>query len=228
MSIPYTKFSYKYPPRPESRITSDQLVKYVKDYIGQPKMNGSCCEIFISPEGEVRNFGRHKNENLTNFKITNDELVKLNTTGKWMVLVGEYMNKNKKGLDGKPWNHKFVIFDILVYESDYMVGSTYQSRIELLDEIFGTKDYNEYLYKISDNIYRVKTFYEDFTNVWNRIEGIDAELKKKARASKEDDIFILEGLVLKKAKAKLERGFREKNNTLSQLKARLPKKNYHF
>ena len=55
--------------------------------------------------------------------------------------------KNKKGLDGKSWNHKFVIFDILVYENDYMSGSTFKSRVDLLDEIFGTEDYNEYLYK---------------------------------------------------------------------------------
>lgn len=224
----YNQFRYYFPPRAESRITSDQLEKYVKEYLAQPKLNGSCCEIYISPEGDVRNFGRHKNENLTNFQIDNEELAKLNTTGKWMVLVGEYMNKNKKGLDGKPWNHNFVIFDILVYEDDYMVGSTFQSRVELLDKIFGTTDYNKYLYKISDNVYRVKTFYDDFTAVWKGIESVDTKLKKDVRANKEDDIFILEGLVLKKELAKLERGFREKNNTLSQVKARIGKRNYHF
>ena len=224
----YEKFRYWFPPRRENKITSDQIVKYDKGYLAQPKFNGSCCELYISPDGEVRNFGRHKNESLTNFNLNYDEVRKLNPTGKWMVLVGEYMNKNKKGLNGTPWNHNFVIFDILVYDNDYMVGSTFEERVKLMDEIFGTEEYDEFLYKISDSIYRVKTFYEDFESVWNTIKGIDTELKKKAKALPEDDIFILEGIVLKKRGARLERGSREKNNTLSQLKCRLPKKNYHF
>lgn len=208
----YLKFRYFYPPRPETKITSDQLGKYEKKFLAQPKLNGACAEIYISPTNDIRNFGRHKNENLTNFKIKDEEFAKLNKTGKWMVLVGEYMNKNKKGLDGKPWNHKFVIFDILVYKNDYLIGTTYQERIKILDDIFGTVDYNEYLYKISDNIYRVKTFYDNFLNIWKKIIKID----------------MLEGLVLKKLISKLERAYREKNNVNSLLKARRPEKNYHF
>ena len=174
------------------------------------------------------NFGRHKNESLTNYTLSNEEAKKLNTTGKWMVLVGEYMNKNKKGLDGKPWNHKFIIFDILVYENDYLVGSTFQSRVDLLDEIFGTVDYNDYYYQISENIFRVKTYYEDFEAIWHKIVDTEKELKVKYRLPKDDDIFILEGLVLKKIKGKLEKGFREKNNVLSQIKCRKPARNYFF
>jgi hypothetical protein len=39
---------------------------------------------------------------------------------------------------------------------------------------------------------------------------------------------MLEGWVLKRRDAKLERGTREKNNVNSQLKCRKPTKNYDF
>jgi len=206
----YKNFSYIYPPRPEFKISADQLIKYDKDYLIQPKLNGSCALIFIKG-GEIRNFGRHKNENLSNFKLTNEDLKILNCNNdNWNVIVGEYMNKNKKGLDGKHWNHKFVIFDILVYNDKYLVGTTYSERIQLLDDIFGVVDENEYLYKITDKIFRVKTFYDNFLERWNNIIKID----------------MLEGFVLKKMKQKLEVGIREKNNL--QIKCRKPTKNYHF
>lgn len=208
----YEKFRYYYPPRPENKISNDQLFKYEGDYLSQPKLNGSCCELYISPEGEVRNFGRHKNESLSNFTLSNKEAKKLNKTGKWMVLVGEYMNKNKKDENDKHWNHKFVIFDILVYNNEYLVGSTFKKRVKLLDEIFGTTEYNENLFKVSENIFRVKTFYSKFSKIWSRITKVD----------------MIEGLVLKRINGKLERGLREKNNVLTQLKARKPTKNYHF
>ncbi len=206
----YLNFRFYYPPRPEYPISSDQLIKYEKDHLIQPKLNGACCSIFIKGD-EIRNFGRHKNENLSNFKLTNEDLKILNCNNdNWNVIVGEYMNKNKNGVDGKSWNHKFVIFDILVHNGEYLIGTTYPERIQLLDDIFGVIDENEYLYKVTDKIFRVKTFYDNFLERWNNIIKID----------------MLEGFVLKKKKQKLEKGFREKNN-LSH-KCRKSTKNYNF
>jgi hypothetical protein len=201
-----------FPPRPEYVISPEQLCKYEGTHIGQPKLNGSCCEIYIKGD-ELRYFGRHQNENLSNFKLKLPELKILNFGNDgWNVIVGEYMNKNKNGIDGKPWNHKFVIFDILVYNGDYLIGTTMEERIALLDTLLGTESENDYLYKITDDIYRVKTFYENFSELWKKITEVD----------------MLEGFVLKKAVAKLDRGLAEKNNTLWQLKSRKPTKNYKF
>jgi hypothetical protein len=121
-----------------------------------------------------------------------------------------------------------VIFDILVYKNEYLVKSTFEDRVKLLDEIFGVVDFNDYFYKISENIFRVKTFYKDFEKTWHKIVNTEKDLKTKYRLPKDDDIFILEGLVLKKIKGKLEKGFREKNNVTSQVKCRKPARNYHF
>lgn len=208
MTVRYDKFKYMFPPRPEYVISPDQLYKYESNHLIQVKLNGSCCTIFIKGE-EIKNFGRHQNENLSNFKLTKEELNVLNcNNNEWNVIVGEYMNKNKNGVDGKPWNHKFVIFDILVYNGEYLIGSTFEERVNLLDKIFGTIDENDYLYKITDKIFRVKTFYNNFLPRWNEITKID----------------MLEGVVLKKKEQKLTRGLSEKNNMSH--KCRKPTKNY--
>ena len=208
MSIRYEKFRYIYPPRPEYVISPDQLIKYQKDNFIQPKLNGACALIFIKGN-EFKYFGRHKNENLTNFKLTINNLKVLNCgNSEWNVIVGEYMNKNKKGVDGKPWNHKFVIFDILVHNGEYLIGSTFEERVSLMDKLFGIESENEYLYKINPNIYRVKTFYDNFLERWNEIVKID----------------MLEGVVLKKKEQKLTNALSEMNNI--SLKCRKPTKNY--
>ena len=212
MATEYKSFRYIFPPRPEYMINSKELYKYESTHAVQPKMNGACTVIFIK-NNEIKIYGRHQNENLSNFKLKNEDLNILNCENdKWNVIVGEYMNKNQNGIDGTPWNHKFVIFDILVYNGEYLLGSTFDERVELLDNIFGKIDENEYLYKITDKIFRVKTFYDKFIERWDDIVKIG----------------MLEGFVLKKKGAKLERGLSEKNNILWQLKSRKPTKNYNF
>jgi hypothetical protein len=206
----YDNFKFMYPPRPEYVTSPDQLDKYEKSHIGQPKLNGSCCLIFIKGK-EFKYYNRHGKPTLTGFKLKINDLEVLNCgNDKWNVIVGEYMNKSQTGLDGKVWNHKFVIFDILVYNGEYLLGSTFEERLKLLDSMFGTVDENEYLYKVNENVYRVKSFRSNFLETWNKITTIG----------------MLEGWVLKKPDAKLERGLSEKNNTLWQLKSRKSTLNY--
>jgi hypothetical protein len=206
----YLNFRYIYPPRPEYPISSDQLYKYEKDHFIQVKMDGSCCVIFIKCK-DFRYFGRHQNENLANFKLGVDDLTVLNCgNDNWNVIVGEYMNKNKRGIDCKVWNHKFVIFDILVYDGEYLLDSTFDDRVDLMNNIFGTNDENDYLYKITDKIFRVKTFYDNFLERWKEIIKID----------------MLEGVVLKRKEQKLNRGLTEKNNI--SIKCRKDCKSYKY
>lgn len=208
MATKYDNFKYMYPPRPEYVISPDQLTKYEKDHLVQPKLDGTCCLIFIKGN-EFKYYGRHKNENFTNFKLKFSDLEILKCgNDNWNVIVGEYLNKNKKGIDGKPWNHKLIIFDILVYNGEYLLDTTFEERIKLLDNLFGKIDENQYLYKITDNIFRVKSFYDNFLERWNDITKTE----------------VFEGFVLKKKQQKLTKGLSEKNN-LSH-KCRRTTKNY--
>jgi hypothetical protein len=153
---------------------------------------------------------RH-NEDMSNVKLPREEFLKLHRGIGWMVIVGEYMNKSKKDHNGKVFNHKFVIFDIIVMNDVQLIGKTFKERIELLDELYGTSDSEQpVLYKIYDNTYRVKSFNLGFQKLFDELIEVD----------------MIEGFVFKMLNAKLENGIRSDNNSRGQLKCRKPTKNY--
>jgi len=210
----YNSFRYIFPPRPKNAIPDSDLNFWDNgSLIAQPKLNGSNCVIFMNGE-KMMIMNRHS-QYMTNVNISRLEVAELfrGEPGKWMVLNGEYLNKSKQDENRLVFNHKLVIFDILVYNSDYLVGQTFEQRIKLLDDLYGQKDSEKpYLYSISDNVYRVKSFESGFKSLYDQLTPID----------------MIEGLVLKRKNARLEIGNTENNNTKSQLKARKPTKNYKF
>jgi hypothetical protein len=209
----YLKYRYIYPTRPKNAINPEDLDFWDNNtLIAQPKMNGSNCVIFTNGD----NFfvmNRHK-QRLTNFKIKKEELSEIyRGNGEWMIINGEYMNKSKSDENGKVFNHKLVIFDILAYNGEYLVGSTFSERVSLLDNIYGVANSEkDYLFSVTDNIYRVKSYNDDFSNIFNKFIEVD----------------MLEGLVMKRASAKLELGTSELNNTKSQIKCRKKCSSYRY
>jgi ATP-dependent DNA ligase len=209
----YPTYRYIYPPRPKNAISPEDLQFWDNGtLIAQPKLNGSNCLIFTNGEKSMV-MNRH-NQRLTNFQLTNDEIKSIyRGSGEWMIINGEYMNKNKSDENNQSFNHKFVIFDILTLDGDYLIGKTFSERIEILDDIYGQEDSEkDYLYKISDNIYRVKSYQTGFFDLFNTLTPID----------------MIEGLVMKRSSAKLELGATELNNVKSQLKCRKATKNYKY
>lgn len=209
----YNSYRYLYPPRPQNAVPSTDLGYYDDGtFLGQPKLNGSNCVIFTDGV-KVFKMNRH-NDRLTRFEIKDEEILALyQGTGGWTVLNGEYLNKNKSDETRKSFNHKFVIFDILVNDGDYLIGKTFEQRIKLLDEMFGQNECEkDYLFSISDNVYRVKSYENNFNGLFDKLTPID----------------LIEGLVLKRKNARLEMGNTELNNTKSQIKARKPTLNYKF
>lgn len=210
----YGKFSYIYPPRPKNAAPILDISKYDNGtMIAQPKYNGSNCSIYTDGT-EWRVYNRH-NEKLTNFNLTAEELMSLYKCekGQFMVINGEYLNKAKNDEKGALFNHKLIVFDILVYDSDYLLGKTFAQRVAILDSLYGTEESDKaYLYKISDNIYRTKTYTEGFVDLYSNLSKID----------------LVEGLVIKRADAKLELGLTEDNNSKSQIKFRKKTLNYSF
>jgi ATP-dependent DNA ligase len=208
----YNSYRYLYPPRPQNAVPSTDLNYYDNgSFIGQPKLNGSNSTIYTDGV-KVIIMNRH-GDRLTRFEIKDDEILSLyRGTGGWTVLNGEYMNKSKRD-ENSVFNHKFVIFDILVNDGDYLIGKTFKQRVELLDEMFGKVECEkDYLWGISDNVYRVKSYENNFSMLFDKLTPID----------------MIEGLVLKRVNARLEMGNTELNNTKSQVKARKSTKNYKF
>ena len=208
----YLNYRYIFPPRPKNAIPDTELSFWDNgSLLAQPKLNGSNCVIFTNGEKTIV-MNRH-NQRLTNFNISDNEIKDIYRGEGWMILNGEYMNKSKSDENNQVFNHKLVIFDILGYNGDYLVGKTFEERIQLLDSIYGQVESDkEYLFKVTENVYRVKSYTVDFKNIFDKLTPID----------------MLEGLVMKRKNARLELGTSENNNTRSQLKCRKATRNYKY
>ena len=209
----YLTYRYIYPPRPKNAIPDTELDFWDNgSLIAQPKLNGSNCVIFTNGE-KFMVMNRH-NQRLTNFRLSDNEIKDIyRGDGSWTILNGEYMNKSKSDESCQVFNHKFVIFDILALNGEYLVGKTFEERVEILDKLYGQKDSEkEYLYSITTNVYRVKSYKDEFKSLFDKLTPID----------------MIEGLVMKRKNAKLEIGTSENNNVKSQIKCRKATKNYKY
>ncbi len=215
----YNEYTYLFPPRPEHTTHPNQIAKYDNEmYIAQPKYNGSCCNVFLN-EHEVVVMNRHKTQ------ITGDyskiDFKGLHRGKGWMVLCGEFLNKNKKGENGKPFNLKYVIWDIIVYNGKMLIGHTFEERIKLLEELypcFKMKVGSEFesvkhlCFTDCENVYRAPNYTTNFELLYHDLINTD----------------LYEGIVIKRKGAKLSYGLNEKNNHTWQIKCRKPTKNYKF
>ena len=208
----YLNYRYIFPPRPKNAIPDTELNFWDNgSLIAQPKLNGSNCVIFTDGVKTIV-MNRH-NQRLTNFNLSDNEIKDIYRGNGWMILNGEYMNKSKSDENSQVFNHKFVIFDILAFDGEYLVGKTFEERIKLLDELYGQVDSEkEYLFKITENVYRVKSYLTGFKQFFDKYTPID----------------MIEGLVMKRKNARLELGTSENNNIKSQLKCRKATKNYKY
>jgi hypothetical protein len=209
----YPKYRYIFPPRPKNAVPQSELFSWDNgSMVAQPKLNGSNATIYTNGL-EIFTMNRH-GDRLTRVEIKSDEILSLyKGTGGWSAFNGEYMNKSKYDENKKVFNHKFVIFDILINDGDYLIGKTVEQRVQLLDQMFGkNSSEKEYLYSISENIYRVKSYENEFNMLFDKFTGVD----------------MLEGLVLKRKNARLEMSGSELNNMKWQIKCRKPTLNYKF
>ena len=207
--IKYQSFQYIFPPRPKNPIPSTDLKIWDNGMmLAQPKINGSNCTIYTNGK-DIYVYNRH-GQRLTGFDISKEEILKLYSGNGWWVLNGEYTNKSKQDENGNVFSHRFCLFDILVKNNEYLIGTTFQQRVDMMSELYGNPQ--DYIGQITENTFLVKSFYNDFTTIFNELSKID----------------MIEGLVLKRKSAKLEVGTSENNNSKSQIKARKPTKNYKF
>lgn len=219
--VTYDKYLYLFPPRPEQTTKHTQLHRYDNgEYVAQPKYNGDCCDIFMN-ETTLIVMNRHNGVITTDYRNIDFRAMYNGIGGKgWVVLCGEFLNKNKKGEDGNPFNIKFVIWDILVYNNKYFIGSITDERLLFLEHLFpctkmsvgddGMLSYKHICCTKYKNIYKSPCYYDNFEALYNDIVNTD----------------LYEGLVIKRRKGVLSYGLSEKNNNTWQIKCRKPTKNY--
>lgn len=219
--IPYNTYKYLYPPRPEHKISLPEIGKYdTGEFLAQPKYNGSCCNVFMDDSGFLKVMNRHT-QDVTQHKIKKDEI---DFAGAYrgegfMVLCGELLNKNKLGEDGKPFNQKFIIWDILVYNGMYLVGSTILERMEILENLYpcnrmqvtpeNWEAYQHICCTGIKGVYKAPVYLNGFGKIYKELIKTD----------------LYEGLLLKRKDATLSFGYTEKNNVNWQIKLRKETKN---
>lgn len=215
----YEKYMYLFPPRPIETTHHKELGKFDNGlYMAQPKYNGTCCNVFISPK-ELHVMNRHKTPITSNYSDV--DFRGMYRGDGWMVVSGEFLNKNKIGENNNPFNLKFVIWDILVYNSEYLIGSTFLERMQLLEQLYPSvqmrvgdtfEGYRHLCITDHKNIFKAPCYDSKFEALYKMIVDVD----------------LYEGLVLKRSNAKLTLGLTEKNNNTWQIKCRKPTKNYQF
>lgn len=207
---PYDEYLYLYPPRPENAITPDRIAYYEKQgWVGQYKKNGTNSVVALSPDGKFTAMNRHKEEHRA-WQLTDhvkEVLIELLPRNSWTVLVGEILHNKTPTIKDTMYFH-----DVLVLNSTYLLGSTFEHRQQWLAEILPSNVESYSHYVVTEKVWRARTF--------------TSGLSERFKAIK--DTKIDEGLVLKKPQSTLKYCDIEKNNTSWQIKCRYPTKIYNY
>jgi hypothetical protein len=189
------------------------------EYVVQPKYNGTCCIVFTNGT-EVYVYNRHKQPMA--WYSPEIDFKGLAHSDQWYVYTGEYLNKGKLGESGVKEKDKFIIWDILVWANQYLIGDDLLTRINLLEETYpcqrgkigenGLEMYEHLCHTNLNGIYKAPSYMNGFSKLFEDISKTD----------------LYEGLVLKKIESKLSYGFQMLNNHDWQIKCRKPTKVYHF
>lgn len=204
--------NYVYPPRPEKKFPATSLAMFdrMKIFYGQPKLNGSCCVAVCNGE-KINFYNRHK-ETFAKFIFSGQELRANFKEQGLTIFCGEYLNKSQNDENGNNTNGRLCLFDVIWYDGKSLVGTKLEYRQELLRKIFKAEHYNDWLDRVSNNLFIVKNFETNFEDEWNKMIKHD----------------VYEGLVLKRKDGILRPGSTEKNNMDWQIKCRKPTKNYTY
>jgi hypothetical protein len=215
MGIPYNEFKYLYPPRPEFILSWDRIPYYEKlGWIGQYKKNGTCTILAVGPQDgdtAVIAMGRHAEDHKA-WKLNDylrEKLIELLPENSWTVLIAEVMHSKTPTIKDTLYIH-----DLVVHKSEFLMGSTFKSRQQILDKILPVEDetYSHYVVDHKNKLWRAKNITEDILGHFQRIK----------------DTRIDEGIVLKDPTGKLKPCDKSDSNKSWQAKVRHPHKNYSF
>lgn len=204
----YESKSFLWPARPRKAILPGMLTMMEKqDWVAQYKKNGTCTEIFVSPNKEVSFSTRH-DDNHKMWSPTEKStgfFQELPGNG-WYVFLAELLHNKCPG-----WKDTLYVFDILVNDGEYLVGTTLWRRLAILENLMPSieEEYSHHI--VTPNVWRAKTITDGFKDKFDAI-----------------NVAIDEGLVIKDPLAKLSYCNRKDANSNWQLKCRKPHKNYGF
>lgn len=216
MPMPYTKWSYIWPPRPRTAVPFDYIVRYRDGrWLAQLKLNGTRSLVAVSPEGDAEFWNRHKERHRawTPPKWIIDAVRERFTCGKWVVLDAELLHSKHASV-----KDTLYLFGALVLDGQYLVGESYETCYDGLVEACGrpTADvpgYGGFVAEVGRGLWMARMIPQDR---WGEAWAVAQENP------------IIEGLVLKRHKARLEFGRSENNNGSWMIRCRKATKNFLF
>lgn len=215
MLVPFSAKRLIYPPHPAATLKPEQLHR-IPGHISQFKYDDWRILIYLLPGGGVELYTRRKSR-LPRYEppkgmIQGLHRLDLDRT-KLHVLDGGLLHYKTERI-----KDTIVLWDILVHDGNYLLGSTYAQRYSLLRRICRAPKAPVVLdgLEIARRIDRYL-----WLAPW--LEGDHQALFEKAAKIPE-----LEGLVLKDPKAPLQRTYKEENNARWQIRARKPSVLYRF
>lgn len=217
----YQKFMYLTPPRPVTTIkpfsSHYEAMKKRKNFIAQLKMNGQRNGLYVDPDVDIDMWNRHKTHHLNYnaqawvVEMLKDIIKSSNATpGKWLVLDGELLH-----CKDKTTKNIFYFWDVLVHDGEYLLGTTYEERHQMLLDLFaplGAVHEDEGVIKVTDNFWLAKNIApEQYDEAW-----------KQTKTS------YVEGFVFKNKKGKLAPCIGERNNSDWMVRCRRKSNSYLF
>lgn len=203
-----------YPPRPKVSIRPETIKDFPK-WWGQYQYNGTRAIIIIDPDRKVSMFNRH-GEELKNYNPTKSmkqSILSIAFKPGWCVLDGELMHNKEEGI-----RDTFVLYDLLVFESQYLVGTQYAFRYGALCGMLGVDAHNGPREEVTGRGIAVRVN----SNLW-LAPVFDPSEEEYSRFI---DMNEVKGLVLKDPLATLQFGVTKSNNEDWLVKVRKPNKNY--
>ena len=214
--IPFDNWRCFFPPRPRTAIPFSDTSRYADGrWQAQLKINGTRNIIAVSPDGEVDFWSRHKSRHRAWVPPAwlKDEVRGRFACGKWTVLDSELLHSKHPSV-----KNMLYLFDALALDGQHLVGETYEARYSGLVAACGAvgpdvPGYGGHVAEVGRGLWLARMIPSDgWRGAW------DVAAKNP----------IIEGLVLKRVKAKLEPGRAEENNGFWMIRVRKASKNYPF
>jgi hypothetical protein len=198
-AIKYTNYTFLYPPRPENIVMSGMLELFEKRrFISQVKKNGTGSTLAVSPDKEFFFKTRH-GENHKAWTVPDEILDPFYLLPKrWYYFCFELLHSKTKHI-----KNTMFIHDLLVANSNYLVGFKYIDRYNLLHNLFKVQKSCSQYDVISDNILIANNYNIGFEMLFKSLKNIEDE-----------------GLVLKDPNAEMRLCVKENSNSSWMVKVR--------
>lgn len=201
-----------FPPRPSGAVPRGDYGDFV-GWCGQLKFNDTRCLVKFLKCGRIELWSRHKS--LISGFVPSGALLGDLECIRDIVGVDSVIDGGLLHFKHAAVKNTLVFWDLLVVGGDYLVGSTYGFRYDMLCSLlggggsfcFGGVDVG---IRFSDNVLLSRSSF-DFGGLWDCVDWVNVGFSSP----------LLEGIVLKNELGVLEPGFRVENNGSWQCRSRV-------